>query len=140
MTKSRIVSITRTWIDTPYHHQESKKGIGCDCLGLLRGVWREYYGTELPEKIPNYSPSWNDHMTENNMLLRAQNNFKAINAPKEGDLILFRMTKRGVVKHCSIMVSDNTMIHAYTNHKVREELFTDWWKKKVAGYFEFIGA
>ena len=28
------------WIGTPYRHQASLKGVGCDCLGLVRGVWR----------------------------------------------------------------------------------------------------
>ncbi|MEM1422329.1 MAG: peptidase P60, partial [Pseudomonadota bacterium] len=28
------------WIGTPYRHQASLRGVGCDCLGLLRGVWR----------------------------------------------------------------------------------------------------
>ena len=45
------------WIGTPYRHQASLKGVGCDCLGLLRGVWREVDGRE-PELPPPYSPDW----------------------------------------------------------------------------------
>ncbi len=36
-----LVTAARGWIGTPYIHQASLKDIGCDCLGLLRGVWRE---------------------------------------------------------------------------------------------------
>src|SRR5690348_8306068 len=52
-----IVGIARQWIGTPYVHQASLKGVGCDCLGLLRGTWRELTGAE-PEETPPYSPDW----------------------------------------------------------------------------------
>ena len=45
------------WIGTPYRHQASLKGVGCDCLGLVRGVWRAVCGDE-PEAVPAYSPDW----------------------------------------------------------------------------------
>ncbi len=51
------VAAARAWIGTPYVHQASVKGVGCDCLGLLRGVWRELRGAE-PLAVPNYSPDW----------------------------------------------------------------------------------
>ncbi|HMM10451.1 MAG TPA: peptidase, partial [Paracoccus solventivorans] len=53
----RAVEIARGWIGTPYVHQGSVKGAGADCLGLIRGVWRELYGTE-PEAPPPYTPDW----------------------------------------------------------------------------------
>ena len=46
----------RGWIGTPYRHQASLKGVGCDCLGLVRGVWREVMGEE-PEAPPAYRPA-----------------------------------------------------------------------------------
>ena len=44
--RARIVATARSWLGTPYHHQASLRGVGCDCLGLVRGVWRELYGDE----------------------------------------------------------------------------------------------
>ena len=43
---ARIVRAARGWLGTPYHDQASVKGVGCDCLGLIRGVWREVVGPE----------------------------------------------------------------------------------------------
>ena len=54
---ARIVAAARSWIGTPYLHQASLKGVGCDCLGLVRGVWREVIGDE-PEAPGAYSPAW----------------------------------------------------------------------------------
>jgi NlpC/P60 family putative phage cell wall peptidase len=57
ITPDLIVAEARSWIGTPYRHQASLKGVGCDCLGLVRGVWRALYGEE-PERMPPYSRDW----------------------------------------------------------------------------------
>ncbi len=49
-----VVAAARNWLGTPYRHQASVKGVGADCLGLVRGVWREVAGEE-PETVPAYS-------------------------------------------------------------------------------------
>lgn len=54
-TRAAIVAEARGWIGTPYRHQASLKGVGCDCLGLVRGVWRNCIGDE-PETPPPYAP------------------------------------------------------------------------------------
>lgn len=33
-----VVLAARRWIGTPYLHQGAARGIGCYCLGLLRGL------------------------------------------------------------------------------------------------------
>ena len=53
---ARVIAIARSWLGTPYHDQASLRGVGCDCLGLARGVWREVVGPE-PFPIPPYSLS-----------------------------------------------------------------------------------
>ena len=39
-TREEIVYEARSWIDTPWHHQASLKGVGCDCGGIIRGVMK----------------------------------------------------------------------------------------------------
>ena len=57
MTRTRIVAEARAFIGTPYRHQASLQGVGCDCLGLVRGVWRALHGVE-PEAMPAYTRDW----------------------------------------------------------------------------------
>ena len=52
--RKAILTAAYDWLDTPYQHQASVKGGGCDCLGLIRGVWREIYGDE-PMETPAYT-------------------------------------------------------------------------------------
>ncbi len=59
ISRIQIIDAARSWIGTPYVHQASAKGAGSDCLGLIRGVWREIYGAE-PEAPPAYTPDWNE--------------------------------------------------------------------------------
>ena len=51
ITPKIVIAEARSWIGTPYRHQASLKGVGCDCLGLVRGVWRALqkipYGTTI---------------------------------------------------------------------------------------------
>lgn len=136
--RQRIINISRSWIGTPYHHQESVRGKGCDCLGLLRGVWRELYNSDDPEKMPNYSPSWGDHRVDDPLLKVAERYLRKTEIPKKGDVLFFRMRPSMAVKHCSILTEENMMIHAYSNHKVREEYFSEWWKKRHVASFEFL--
>jgi NlpC/P60 family putative phage cell wall peptidase len=54
-----VVAVARQWLGTPYHDQASLQGVGCDCLGLARGVWREVVGPE-PFAVPPYSRDWGE--------------------------------------------------------------------------------
>ena len=60
---AQVVAAARGWIGTPYRHQAARKGAGTDCLGLIRGVWREVMGAE-PEAVPAYSMDWSEPQGE----------------------------------------------------------------------------
>ncbi len=100
----RIVVIARSWIGTPYVHQASLKGVGCDCLGLLRGVWRELYGEE-PQDVPPYSPDWAEATGAETLYMALSRHLTEIpkSALSPGDIALFRMVPRGPAKHCGII-------------------------------------
>ncbi|MEN8832192.1 NlpC/P60 family protein, partial [Pacificibacter sp.] len=131
----------RQWIGTPYVHQASCKGAGTDCLGLLRGVWREIYGEE-PELVPAYTPDWSEPQREERLMLAAKKylNQKPISEMASGDVLLFRMRKNGVAKHLGIVgdVGDvTTFIHAYSGHSVVENALTLPWRRRIAACFSF---
>lgn len=47
--RAEIVNTARSWIGTPFAHHHEKKGVGCDCAGLIRGVCVEL--GLLPEDV-----------------------------------------------------------------------------------------
>ena len=79
IAREQIVAAARGWVGTPYHHQASVKGAGCDCLGLIRGVWRELLGAE-PEAMPAYTRDWGDVTGAEPLLAAARRNLIAIDA------------------------------------------------------------
>lgn len=137
-----IAEIARTWIGTPYRHQSAVKGEGCDCLGLLRGVWAEYYGAHDYSPLPNYSPRWGEHLKKEDLWIQVgAQHFTLLHATPSvlspGQVLFFRMSRNMAVKHCAIVGTPETMIHAYSGHVVREEAITDRWRKKIAAVFEW---
>ncbi|MGH6872635.1 MAG: NlpC/P60 family protein [Rhizomicrobium sp.] len=130
-----IVSAARAWIGTPYVHQASVRGAGCDCLGLLRGVWREM-GRDDPEPVPNYAPDWGEADRAETLYTAFARHLAEIPpvdiAP--GDVALFRMVPHGPARHCGIAAERSgrpTLIHARQNKRVSEEPLSEFWRKKL---------
>lgn len=140
-SQDRIVLAARSWIGTPYRHQAAVKGAGTDCLGLLRGVWREIYGAE-PTNVPAYTPDWSETCGEEK-LWRAADKYleRQVSATKEpGDILLFRMRAGSVAKHLGIVSRTNPtsrFIHAYSGHGVIESELTAPWARRVVARFKF---
>lgn len=138
--REQIVTEARSWIGTPYKHQASLKGVGCDCLGLLRGVWRSLYGAE-PELTPAYAPDWAEANGEERLAQAARRHLLEIE-PRDaapGDVLLFRWRPHLPAKHAAIMVSERRMIHAHDGAAVTEVFFAPFWERRLAYAFRFHG-
>lgn len=137
-----IVERARAWIGTPYRHQASCRGAGTDCLGLLRGIWREVLGPE-PEAAPNYTSDWSETSRSEDMLAAAARHLVAVDpaAAAPGDIVVLRMRDGGVAKHVGILARATrghaTLIHAYSGHGVVESPLTPAWSRRIAGVFRF---
>lgn len=135
------VAIARRWIGTPYRHQATCEGAGCDCLGLLRGVWRDLYAVE-PELVPHYSPDWSEPQGEE-LLLEAASRWliaKPIDAEAAGDVLLFRMRSGGVAKHLGLQSETDVgaaFVHSYDRHGVIESPLSEPWRRRIVARFAF---
>ncbi|HVY88248.1 MAG TPA: NlpC/P60 family protein [Hyphomonadaceae bacterium] len=139
LSREEIVAEARGWLGTPYRHQASVRGVGADCLGLVRGVWRGVLGAE-PEKPPSYTPNWAD-MGEDTLFEAARRRLVevAIGAAKPGDVLLFRMGLGAPAKHAAIITAPGKTIHAYWGRAVVETQLVPWWSRRIAGAFQFPG-
>ena len=121
---------------------------GCDCYGLVRLIWRERAGLELPDYLDSYE---------------ATSEGEAISAAIEGELhtedwrrveagierlfdaVLIRMfftddagIRRGAGTHCGMVVAPGVLIHvgkginASLGFYRRDRLK---WERRVAGFF-----
>ena len=135
-----IVEAARGWIGTPYRHQAARRGAGADCLGLVRGVWRDVFGDE-PEAVPPYSMDWSEPQGEERLWAAAGRHLSATKGPPEaGDVLLFRMRAGAVAKHLGILSRSGpraSFIHAYARHGVVESHLSAPWRRRIVASFEF---
>ena len=134
------MSEARTWLETPYRHQASVRGVGADCLGLVRGVWRGVVGAE-PQVVPAYTPDWAETLGEETLLEAARRHLVEIapGSARLGDLMLFRMGLGSPAKHAAIVSGEDRIIHAYWGRAVCETRLVPWWRRRIAAAFQFPG-
>ncbi|MGB3314885.1 MAG: peptidase [Albidovulum sp.] len=138
----QAVAIAHDWIGTPYRHQASAKGAGADCLGLLRGIWRELYGAE-PEVVPAYTMDWSEPTRDERLWVAAERHLRPCDPAvpvAAGQILLFRMREGAVAKHLGLVAGSgprSSFIHAYTGHGVLESPLTTPWLRRVVARFEF---
>lgn len=139
---NQVVDVARTWIGTPYVHQASSRKAGTDCLGLIRGVWREVLGAE-PEAVPAYTEDWAE--PQGNEVLLGAADRHLIRLPRNaaiasGDVLLFRLRDTAIAKHMGIVGWTSpraTFIHAYSGYGVVESSLSEPWRRRIAATFRF---
>lgn len=138
MIAERILNEAESWIGTPYRHGASARGISCDCLGLVRGIWRTLYGNE-PENPGAYAPDWAEAASGDPLLEAASRHMQSrySSTPQPGDLLVFRWRSDMAAKHLGIMANENRFIHAYEGHRVMASALVPQWQKRIAGIFIF---
>jgi NlpC/P60 family putative phage cell wall peptidase len=136
--RSEIVAAARGWIGTPYRHQAALKGVGCDCLGLLRGVWAEIDGGPV-EAAPAYTPDWAEALGRETFVEGARRYLAEIEPTSAGagDVVLFRWRAHLPAKHAGILTGPAAMVHAQQSAAVAEVPLSDWWRRRIAFAFSF---
>lgn len=141
LSGEEIAGLARGWIGTPYRHQASRRGAGADCLGLIRGVWREAMGAE-PEVVPAYTADWSEVRGVEALWAAAERHLTqiAVEAAAPGDVLLFRMREGSLAKHLGIRSGGTkvpSFVHAYSGHGVLESSLSAPWRRRVVAAFSF---
>lgn len=134
--RSAVADVVRSWIGTPYRHRASLKTCGCDCLGLLLGVWREM-ADQMPADIPPYSSVWADPRADETLLLASRRYLVPAKHYSVASVLIFRMRRSSPAKHAGIVVSNRSFVHAYQPHGVIETELSLAWRRRIVGTFDF---
>ncbi len=136
--RAQIVAEARRWIGTPYAHQASLIHVGCDCLGLVRGVWRALIGDE-PEALWPYAPRWPLVARDEPLLAAASRHLTPGAEARAGDVVLLRWRAGLPASHAAILSGDDSVVHAHEGAAVAEIAVTQAWRRRIAARFSFPG-
>lgn len=142
--RDAIVAEARRWIDTPYHHQAALIGVGCDCVGLIRGVG---FACEV---LPPRHEEWklfNAYGRRPNPRRMAEG-MRTFLEPVEtgrqqiGD-IAWLAWRADLPMHLAILASKHnrpTLIHSYSDiGRVVEHGLSQQWMDRIVSWWRYPG-
>ena len=135
MIGEKMVTEARTWIGTPWHHQYCLRGVGVDCVGLVRAAYEVATGnkTDLIVDYHRMPPIGREQRLADILAQYADPIDKTDLQP--GDILLFRFIN-GTSNHIGLYTGNGCFIHAWmTVRKVVEMPLDDVWKRAMATAF-----
>lgn len=145
--RSAIVAEARAWLDTRWRHQAGTKGVGCDCVGLLRGVGINTGIVPADwQSIPGVSQFLGYGRTPfKGTLERGCEMFLTRITEQEagpGDVVVMKFGGEG--HHMAILadyyLGGLSLIHAYASaRKVTESRLDDQLRARISGWYRFPG-
>lgn len=131
------VTLAETWLGTPYRHRASLRGAGADCLGLIRGIWRDLYGSE-PELPPPYGPSWAEAGPGEPLQEALERHMRPVTICRDGQVLLFRLAPNARAKHLGVQCgAGQGFIHACPRAGVVRAPLGRPWARRIIARFEF---
>lgn len=129
----KIVEEAKTWIGTPFHIQQCKKGIGVDCVNLILEIGVNLGICEsLPRNMLNYTRCPNP-----NHLINGMRYFLKEGEPFELGNLFCISWRKNLPQHTGIYIGNYKAIHASQKYGVMETKITDfnfnihsWWSYK----------
>lgn len=145
--RAAIVAEARTWTGTRWMHQADVKGVGCDCIGLLRGVGINtgVFPADW-QSLPGASQFLGYGRTPfKGALERCCDMFMTRITEQEagpGDVVVMRYGTEG--HHMAILADYHlgglSIIHAYAPaRKVAEGRLDDEMRARICGWYRFPG-
>lgn len=128
-------------MDTPYHHAQSCKGVGTDCLGFVGGVALEY---GIPEAVKwSTDPRWKGYgkTPDPKVLTAACDELMdpiQVGSADLGDVLVMRFEREP--QHFALVSRINPLyiMHAYAQAgKVVENIVDATWRRRILKAYRF---
>lgn len=122
------------YIGIPYQNK-GRDFLGIDCWGLVRLVYSEQYGINLPSFSDNYISESTEIIQE--LIAQYKEGWDVTTTPEQGDVILFNVL--GTLSHVGIYLGNNSFMHAREGKGtvVVESTTSREWQKRIAGYYKY---
>jgi NlpC/P60 family putative phage cell wall peptidase len=133
LDKQTILEECRSWLGTRWRAGQSKKGVSCDCVGLVTGVCRNF-GWDV--HVENYKqiPEGDSLVWEFRSRLKEKH-------PEDrdlGDVLLFRLGSKKHPGHVGFLSENNHIIHSDQRKHIRKviEVPIGYWEHRITHCFK----
>jgi len=113
---------------------------GCDCWGLVRLVYLEHYGIEMPLYLDGYE-STKDGESVSKVIHYAEKQFdkwEQVKTPVPGDFVVCRIQDRPW--HVGLIVAPGIMLHSEIGiESTLAQINGLRWKNRIEGYYRYHG-
>jgi len=121
------------FVGIPYQ-PHGRDRAGCDCWGLVRIIYAEAYGIELPAYAGDYPCEAERARVAGLVSARsAAPPWSAVDVARRGDLLVLRVN--GLPSHVGVALDDRRMLHARTQQSEVERFDGGAWRRRIAGVY-----
>lgn len=148
ITRQEVVDEARSWLGTPWEHQQAVKGVGCDCIGFLAGVDMALGLPEGKAWLADLRYKGYGRTPKPDLLLEACSEYMdpiALDDAGLGDVLQLSYADRGVSQpmHFAIIscLDPRMMIHALaiSPRRVVEHNIDQTWASRVLRAYRLRG-
>lgn len=111
VTRDDIVAEARRWVRTPFKWQQSVRGRGCDCKGLVAGVARTL-GLPEGQSLAARAHRYHDYKPEQ-MLAGLEETLVRVEKAQPGDVLALEFGKVEGPRHLAILTDSGRIVHCY---------------------------
>lgn len=120
------------YIGTPFLNKGRSKA-GFDCYGLLREVYRNELGIDLPHLADDYG-NCSDGETIEPIVDSQRDRWMKVEAPMELDVILINL--KGFATHVGVVLSDHRFLHIMRGRNAVIDRYTNRiWSARIEGFY-----
>jgi len=134
-----VETVLPTWVNQYIGIPFADKGSTyekCSCYGLLRLVFREQCGIELPDYEDAYDSIRNSQAIAAAYDQHIDDRWRRVAQPEVLDAVHLRM--KGLPLHVGVVVAPHTMLHIYEGVNSCVEKFNSAaWQKRVLGFYRY---
>lgn len=126
-----LIEYSRTWLDTPWQHNQRCRGVGVDCVQLVVDIY-QHAGLDI-KNPPNYPRS--PRLTTIEGQINSLAEFIEVDKMQPSDMLLIRTGN--IPHHLGIVMSENSFIHADNSTMVGRVIESpiDLWSRRIVGVY-----
>ncbi len=121
------------YIGIPFK-EKGRDTTGVDCWGLVRLIYKQEYGVNLPSFASDYELSDDGRVGE--LFAQYKEGWETLSQPEPGCAVLFRIF--GTESHIGLVVDSASFIHVREGlDSVIESLESAKWSKRIVGFYKY---